>query len=238
MSYEPQPGARFGTPDTGSSSGVPPTRPAGHNGLAAYPGRNMPPHNGIQPQHGFAPPGGAYMTPPPGTIGPHGFLLKHGTAVDPVDAYRPEPGETGILVDASYFRWWIAAGAYASARPRIFVDGVEVPDVNWGRTHIPTTPGLHHVEVSTSKPKWWYEWIFQSWVRDMGFADTVVPVAAAHCTLVHYRSPGLYVLRGAIGPEPMRWPGLNWIRFSWVITAVLAAFVGLMLVGVVLNILD
>ncbi|WP_431949961.1 hypothetical protein [Nocardia lijiangensis] len=197
----------------------------------------MPPHNEIQPQNGpsGALPPGAYVTPPPGTVGPHGFLLKHGTAVDPIDAYRPEPGETGILVEVSYFRWWIAADAYASARPRIFVDGTEVPNVAWGQSHIPTTPGLHHVEVSTGKPKWWYEWIFQAWVRDMGYADTVVPVAEGHFTPVHYRSPAQYVLRGAIGPQPMRWPGLNWIRFSWVITA---AFVGLVLVAIVLNILD
>ncbi|MGV9817940.1 hypothetical protein [Nocardia xishanensis] len=234
MSYEQQHGAHFGRP----VAGTPSTGPSGNSGPAAYPGHNLMSHNGMQPQYGTSgvpPHGGAYVTPPPGTVGPHGFLLKHGTAVDPVEAYRPEPGETGISVNADYFRRWIVAPVYAATRPRIFVDGTEVPNVNWGRTHIPVPPGLHHVEVSTAKGNWFFEWVLRGWDYDMGFADTVVPVAAAHCTTVHYRSPAQYLLRGAIGPQPMRWPGLNWIRFSWVITA---AFVGLVLTGIVLNLLD
>ncbi|MEU7632438.1 hypothetical protein AB0C34_20995 [Nocardia sp. NPDC049220] len=153
----------------------------------------------------------------------------------PVEAYRPEPGQTGITVYTAYFRWWILAPAYAAAGPRIYVNGNEVPNTSWGVTHVPANPGLYRVEILTRRPHWFYRIFFKSWYSDMGPADTVVPVESGYQTQVHYRSPGFHLLPGAIAPYPPRWPGLNWIRFSWV---VFGALIGLMLFGVVMNILD
>jgi hypothetical protein len=119
-----------------------------------------------------------YAVPPPNTVGPQGFLLKYGTALDPVTAYRPAPGSTGITVHTSYYRRWIGAPGYAATGPRILVNGHEVPDTAWGSTHIPLRPGLYHLETCTRKTPWWFEWLMRGWNADMGFADTVVPVTA------------------------------------------------------------
>lgn len=160
-----------------------------------------------------------YLVPAPNTVGSYGFLMKYGTALDPVAAYRPTAGVTGIAVDASYYRMWVAGPVYASMGPRILVNGTEVQGGSWGRTHIPVGPGLHHVEVSTRRPAWYWRWGTRVRQADMGFADTVVPVAKGHSTPVYYRAPALHLFPGAIAPEPRRTPGMTWIRISWVLTA-------------------
>ncbi|MEU4345172.1 hypothetical protein AB0H00_28610 [Nocardia sp. NPDC023852] len=180
----------------------------------------------------------SYVTPQPNTVGPHGFLLKYGTANDPVDAYHPEPGETGIVIDASYYRWWMAVYLYATTKPRIFVDGIEVPDVSWGTTQVPVAPGLHHIEVCTGKTRWFFRNFMSGWAFDIGFADTVVPVTDGRRTPVYYRPPALRMWPGAIGPKPPRWPGLNWMRFTWLISAALVGFFGLMAFTAVQKILN
>ncbi|WP_433725294.1 hypothetical protein ACQP0C_29930 [Nocardia sp. CA-129566] len=97
-----------------------------------------------------------YATPSPDTVGPHGFLLKYGTAHDPVEAYCPGSGEQGILVHAEYYRWWIVGPGFTTARPRILVNGNEIPDTSWGRTHLPAAAGLYHVEVRTRRPNFFF----------------------------------------------------------------------------------
>jgi hypothetical protein len=153
----------------------------------------------------------------------------------PVDAYQPEPGETGIVVDTSYFRWWIAGPVYASTGPRIYVNGNEIPNASWGPTYIPVPPGLYRVEVLTRGVNLLIRFLVRAWDSDMGPAETVVPVEPGCRTTVYYRSPAFYLLPGAIAPKPPRWPGLNWIRTSWLVFGALFA---LMLSAVVLNILD
>lgn len=205
------------------------------------------PHNTFQPsgtpvpqQYAPAPqqPGMAatYAAPPPNTVGPHGFLLKHGTAHDPVEAYRPQPGQQGIVVHAEYYRWWIMGPAFATAGPRIFVNGNEIPDTSWGATYLPAAPGLYHVEVHTRPPNFFFRrFVHPWWTSDTGPADTVVPVALGQQTPVYYRPAAARRMLGAIAPQPPRWPGLLWMRFSSVI---IAGFIGLVLFGVLMNILD
>lgn len=179
-------GMPFAPPQPGPAAvGAPPSQPyAPPGGLMRNAFRPHPYGSSASHPHEAA---ASYVTPPPNTMGQHGFLLKHGTANDPVDAYRPEPGETGIIVDASYFRWWMAVYLYATTKPRIFVDGIEVPDVSWGATHVPAPPGLHHVEVCTGKAHWFFRNFMSGWSFDIGFADTVVPVTDGRRTPVYYR---------------------------------------------------
>ncbi|WP_067841365.1 hypothetical protein [Nocardia lijiangensis] len=145
---------------------------------------------------------------------------------DPLAAYRPEPGPTGIRVDAQYYRPWPLAFAYGSTGPRILVNGNEIPDTSWGETHIPAQPGRYTVEVRTRRPAAWVRWtINRVWWEDMGQAVVEVPVHPGAQTPVYYRSPGLQYYQGVIGAEPKRWPALNWMRFSWVIVALFAAMI-------------
>ncbi|MEV0250668.1 hypothetical protein AB0H76_29015 [Nocardia sp. NPDC050712] len=152
---------------------------------------------------------------------------------DPLEAYRPAPGPTGIRVDAQYYRPWVLAFAYASTGPRILVNGNEIPDTHWGETHIPAHPGRYTVEVRTRRPSAWVRWTLNRvWWEDMGQAVAEVPVYPGAQTPVYYRSPGLKYYQGAIGAEPKRWPALNWMRFSSVFFGLFAA---MMVVGAVVS---
>ncbi|MEU8894391.1 hypothetical protein [Nocardia sp. NPDC048505] len=145
---------------------------------------------------------------------------------DPPEAYRPEPGPTGIRVEAEYYRPWPLAFAYSSTGPRILVNGNEVPDTAWGTTFIPTPPGRYTVDVVTRKPALWARLILNKlWWDDMGQAIAEVPVHPGAQTPVYYRSPGLQHYQGVIGAEPKRWPALNWMRFSWILAALPIAMI-------------
>ncbi|MBF6478113.1 hypothetical protein IU408_08135, partial [Nocardia cyriacigeorgica] len=73
------------------------------------------------------------------------------------------PGDPpGLTVDASYTP---LAFLLAITKPKIIVNGQQVPNTRWGANHIPVGPGQHHVKVSTP------------WLFDMGPATTAVPVA-------------------------------------------------------------
>ncbi|MBF6468894.1 hypothetical protein IU427_27565 [Nocardia beijingensis] len=179
--------------------------------------------------------GTTYFVPPPmHTVDRPRLRFFQNVERHPVEAFRPEPGETGIVVDTSYFRWWIAGPVYATTGPRIYVNGTEVPTASWGPTYIPVAPGLHRVEVLTRGVNLLVRFLVRAWDSDMGPAETVVPVEPGCRTTVYYRSPAFYLLPGAMGPKPPRWPGLNWIRTSWVVFGALFA---LMFTAVVLNIL-
>ncbi len=161
----------------------------------------------------------------PSAIGPQGLPLKHGTAHHPIDAYRSEAGPTGILVDTGYYRYWLLGPAYASARPHILVNGIEVRETKWGLTQVPVGPGVHHLEVFTGGPNRF--WSGRTWSKrqPIGFADAAVPVRSGQQTTVHYRSPSLYLFKGAIGPEPMECPGMWWVWVSWALIGSLALMI-------------
>lgn len=169
------------------------------------------------------------------TVGLPRLRFVQDTERHPVDAYRPEPGETGIVLDTSYFRWWILAPLYATTGPRIYVNGNEVPNASWGPTYIPVAPGLYRVEVLTRGVNRLVSLFVRAWDSEMGPAEAVVPVEPGCRTTAYYRSPAFRLLPGAIAPKPPRWPGLNWIRTSWVVCGL---FFALVLSAVVMNILD
>ncbi|WP_330232097.1 hypothetical protein OHA40_06175 [Nocardia sp. NBC_00508] len=199
-------------------------------------------HNTFQPQPHGAPEvhsyGGAthYVPPPMHTVDRPRLRFFQNVERHPVEAYRPEPGQTGVVVDTSYFRWWLVAPLYAATGPRIYVNGNEVPNASsWGSTFVPLAPGLYRIEVLTRRPHAALVILMKAWDFDMGPAEAVVPVEPGCRTPVYYRSPGFYLLPGAIAPKPPRTPGLNWIRFSWLAVSVMPA---LMLFALAMNILD
>ena len=54
------------------------------------------------------------------------------------------PPQQGIAVTTQYsFLTWL----YAVLKPRIFLNGYEMPALGWGRAVYPTQPGQYHVHV-------------------------------------------------------------------------------------------
>ncbi|WP_459549802.1 hypothetical protein [Nocardia sp. X0981] len=199
----------------------------------------------MQPQHPHRAPN-ATPEPPPvrpvtpgqpyrGTMLPADFILPYEASPDsPMPEYIPEPGPTGILVDARYYTWSFPPLIYRwLAAPRIVVNGRRVPDAAWGTTHVPVPPGVHHVRVGTI-PHWIAEWrAIPTSVpaMDFGFADAMIPVRAGHCTTVCYQPPLTTILRGALGPQPREhFPGYRAYRvFAALFSTLMLVLAGLCL---------
>ncbi|MBF6289594.1 hypothetical protein IU457_25865 [Nocardia cyriacigeorgica] len=128
------------------------------------------------------------------------------------------PGDPpGLTVDASYTPM---AFLLAITKPKIIVNGQQVPSTRWGANHIPVGPGQHHVKVSTP------------WLFDMGPATTAVPVAEGQAARLYYRAPALIFLNGALGSGPQKTPGMVFVYISWACAAllILLAFLPLLLI--------
>ncbi|MFE6922785.1 hypothetical protein ACFVAV_17230 [Nocardia sp. NPDC057663] len=108
----------------------------------------------------------------------------------------------------------------ALVKPKIFVNGQRVPDTRWGQTHVPVGPGQYHVRVVTP------------WLFDIGQAEIQVPVGQGPGSKVYYRSPAAIFVKGAIGWEPQKTPGLIFVWLPWAGVAVLSVLMfGLILLG-------
>lgn len=110
--------------------------------------------------------------------------------------YTPEPGPTGIVVDCEYYaKTLVPHGRRWTAKPRIVVNGQEIPETTWRTTHIPVPPGIHHVRVGTIPHR-----VLKivappagvTNVQDFGFADAMIPVREDHRTTTHYQSPSVF----------------------------------------------
>ncbi|WP_280471720.1 hypothetical protein [Nocardia cyriacigeorgica] len=176
------------------------------------PGRPpMPPAPNGAPQF---PQGGAYGQPPQG-MPPQGRPpmpggqppMPYGAPGAHAPAGQGLPGDPpGLTVDASYTPM---AFLLAITKPKIIVNGQQVPNTRWGANHIPVGPGQHHVKVTTP------------WLFDMGPAATAVPVAEGQAARLYYRAPALIFLNGAIGPVPQKTPGMVFVYISWACAALL-----------------
>ncbi|MGI5220796.1 hypothetical protein [Nocardia sp. CA-290969] len=136
---------------------------------------------------------------------PPDFILPHGaTPQSPMPEYIPEPGDTGIVVDADFYKWTPLPYAFRFCRPRIVMNGQEVPDTSWGTNFVPLAPGLYHVRVSTV-PNWFIAWNFiptGAPGQEIGFADAMIPVRHGHRTRTCYQASLSRIYAGALGPEP------------------------------------
>ena len=115
----------------------------------------------------------------------------------PQYGYQPYPAQrAGIAITTQYsviFSTW-----FATVKPKIVVDGVEMPVKGWGRTALPVTPGQHQVHVHTP-------YFFP---RRAGRADYTVDVPPGQFVELEYRAPLFSFSRGALGPPPQRYPGV------------------------------
>jgi hypothetical protein len=116
-----------------------------------------------------------------------------------VGAQRSEPPSygqpsEGIAVTARWLRW-------VTSKPKIFVDGDEMPAVGWGRTVVPARPGRHHVHVHVPRRVFW--------PRRMGPADTVVEVDPGVLVELEYRLPVWQWSPGSLGAGPQSYNGVG-----------------------------
>ncbi|WP_228821482.1 hypothetical protein [Nocardia cyriacigeorgica] len=208
----------MGQPMPGQSPGhpMPGQPPMGHpmpgQQAAGQPMPGRPPMPNGAPQF---PQGGPYGQPPQG-MPPQGRppmpgaqppMPYGGPGAQAPAAGQGMPGDPpGLTVDASYTP---LAFLLAITKPKIIVNGQQVPNTRWGANHIPVGPGQHHVKVSTP------------WLFDMGPATTAVPVAEGQAARLYYRAPALIFLNGAIGPGPQKTPGMVFVYISWACAALL-----------------
>jgi hypothetical protein len=135
-----------------------------------------------------------------------------------VGAQRSEPPSygqpsEGIAVTARWLRW-------VTSKPKIFVDGDEMPAVGWGRTVVPARPGRHHVHVHVPRRVFW--------PRRMGPADTVVEVYPGRLVELECKKPVWQWSPGSLGAAPQSYNGVGiWITVNLFFVA---AFLSIMMV--------
>jgi hypothetical protein len=86
---------------------------------------------------------------------------------------------------------------FALVKPKVFLNGYEMPSGGWGRTVFPTMPGYYHVHVYTPyfvPPR-------------VGPADYSVIVHPGQFVELEYKAPLWTFSRGSLGPPPQRYNG-------------------------------
>ena len=117
------------------------------------------------------------------------------THPQPYGPPRGGPPPQGIVLVTQYFALsWL----FATVRPKVFVNGYEIPVWGWGRIVVPLVPGRYHLHVYTP-------YFFPTRV---GPADYSVDVHPGHFVELEYKTPLWTFSRGALGPAPQRYPGI------------------------------
>jgi hypothetical protein len=100
-------------------------------------------------------------------------------------------------------------------KPRIFVDGVEIPVQGWGHADLLVPAGKHHVHVYT-------KYLFPP---RTGPADYTVDIPPGQFVELEYRAPVFTFSRGSLGPPPQRfngvWPVVALIGFCVLFIAIM-----------------
>lgn len=205
----PAPQQQFAPPNQGGQPQFPGGPQGGQPWGAPPPGQ---PLQGQPPQGGFGPPGapqqypsGPYAQPmgqPPAQFGPGG--PQAGPYGQPG---QPAPNDPpGITVNCSYTPM---AFLLAITKPKILVNGQQVPNTRWGDNHVPVGPGNYHIRVTTP------------WLFDMGPAEIAASVAPGPGVRYFYRTPAILFLNGAIGPGPQKTPGMVVMYVIWAFVALI-----------------
>ncbi|MFI5715021.1 hypothetical protein [Nocardia sp. NPDC051750] len=194
-------GQQWGAPPQQGGFGQPPGQPQ----FPSSPHAQQP----GQPQFQSGP----YAQPagqPPAQFGPGGQPGPYGQPGQPAPNDPP-----GITVDCSYTP---LAFLLMITKPKILVNGQQVPNTRWGANHIPVGAGQYHLKVSTP------------WLFDMGPAQTPVPVQPGQAVRYYYRAPAVIFLNGALGPGPQKTPGIifTYIGFGLAALILLLNFVMLL----------
>jgi hypothetical protein len=84
-------------------------------------------------------------------------------------------------------------------KPKIVLDGHEMPAPGWGRTHLPARPGQHHVHVHVPyflPPK-------------LGPADATTDVRPGQVAQLEYKAPVWSFSPGSLGVGPQKYNGVG-----------------------------
>jgi hypothetical protein len=164
----------------------PPPPPAQHRAPPQQQHR-APPQQQYRPP---PPPQQQYRQPPPQYAQPP--ASQHpGQQAAP---YGP-PGE-GIVVNTQFFP---LAWLLFFFKPKIAVDGQEMPVSGWGRTHLPARPGQHHVHVHVP-------YFLPS---KLGPADTTADVRPGQAAELEYKAPLWSFSAGSLGAGPQKYNGVG-----------------------------
>jgi hypothetical protein len=102
----------------------------------------------------------------------------------------------GIVVNTQFFP---LAWVLFFVKPKIAVDGQEIPVSAWGRTHVPAGPGQHHVHVYVPyflPPK-------------LGPADATADVRPGQVAELEYKAPMWAFSAGSLGAGPQKYNGVG-----------------------------
>ncbi|MDY6994961.1 MAG: hypothetical protein SW019_00095 [Actinomycetota bacterium] len=125
----------------------------------------------------------------------------------------PGPGQ-GIAITTRYFP---LSWAFALVKPKVVLNGYEMPVPAWGRVVYPTWPGPYHVQV----------WVPYLLPPRVGPAAESVIVHPGQLVELEYRLPVWTFSRGALGPAPQPYRGV-WIVITGAVLALVFAVVFLL----------
>jgi hypothetical protein len=138
--------------------------------------------------------------PPPNPQQQYRQPLQYGQPPAP-QHHGPQPGPygqagEGIAVNTQFFP---LAWVLFFVKPKVAVDGQEIPVSGWGRTHVPARPGQHHVHVYVPyflPPK-------------MGPADATADVRPGQVAELEYKAPMWAFSAGSLGVGPQKYNGVG-----------------------------
>lgn len=168
-------------------------------------------HNQPPPQHRYPPPPPQQQhrppppppqqqhRPPPPPPPPHHQPPQYGQPPAPQPWQQPQPygqpGE-GIVVNTQFFP---LAWVLFFIKPKIAVDGQEMPVSGWGRTHLPARAGQHHVHVHVP-------YFLPS---KLGQADATADVRPGQVAELEYKAPLWAFSAGSLGVGPQKYNGVG-----------------------------
>ena len=174
-------------------------------GPQPYRHNQPPPHRYPPPppqQHRPAPPQHYRPQPPPPAPAHQQYRQPPQYAAPATPhhpGHRPNPyGQSGdgIVVNTQFFP---LAWLLFFVKPKIALDGQEVPVSGWGRTHLPARPGQHQVHVHVPyflPPK-------------LGPADATAEVRQGQVTELEYKAPMWTFSAGSLGVGPQKYNGVG-----------------------------
>jgi hypothetical protein len=120
-----------------------------------------------------------------------------------------QPGGSAIAVTTKFIP---LAFILYFFKPKVVLNGHELPQQGWGRQVIPVQPGQYHLEVYTPyflPPK-------------VGQSAVDVPVAPGQTVELEYKVPAVVFMKGSLGAPPQKYNGL-WVL--WVMLGVVGLFI-------------
>lgn len=109
--------------------------------------------------------------------------------------YPPAGGQSSIAITTKFFP---LAFLLLLFKPRIAINGQELPPQGWGRVAVPVTPGNYNVHVHVP-------YLIPS---KIGKADLALSVAPGQNVELEYRAPMWVISGGSLGAPPQKYNGM------------------------------